>query len=72
MFDDVYLLDVFSSERELENKKLLNKVNRYFRGFKRYHENVLNNIDKEQYEVWVFLGAGRCNEILKKFKKEHL
>lgn len=71
LFDDVYLLDVFSSERELENKKLLNKVNRYFRGFKRYHENVLNNIDKEQYEVWVFLGAGRCNEILKRFKKEH-
>ena len=71
MFNDVYLLDVFSSAREKEEEILQRKIDRYFRRFKKYHKNVLNEIDKEQYEVWVFLGAGRCNEILEEFKNNH-
>ena len=71
LFDDVYLLDVFSSAREISDEQMVKKVNRYFKKFKKFNENILNNIKKEKNEVWVFLGAGICNELLEKFKKEH-
>lgn len=70
-FDEVYLLDVFSSVRESEGVLMQKKIDRYFRKFKKYDDSVLEKISESKNEVWVFLGAGTCNELLKKFKKEH-
>ena len=70
-FDNVYLLDVFSSAREKEGDLMQKKVDRYFRKFKKYDDNVLEMINESKNEVWIFLGAGTCNELLEKFKKEH-
>ena len=47
------------------------KVNRYFRKFKKYDNSILEGIRESNKEVWVFLGAGTCNELLAAFKKEH-
>lgn len=71
MFNEVYLMDVFSSVREKEQELLQKKVDRYFRKYKKYDENILNKINLDEKDVWIFLGAGTCNEILEKFKKEH-
>ena len=71
MFNEVYLMDVFSSAREKEQELLQKKVDRYFRKYKKYDENILNMINMHEKDVWIFLGAGTCNEILEKFKKEH-
>ena len=70
-FDNVYLLDVFSSAREKEGDLMQKKIDRYFRKFKKYDDNVLEMINESKNEVWIFLGAGTCNELLEKFKKEH-
>ena len=71
MFNEVYLLDVFTSAREKEEELLQKKVDRYFKRFNKYHEGVLNEINKNEQDVWVFLGAGSCNEILEEFKNKH-
>ncbi|MBE6130342.1 MAG: hypothetical protein E7183_01270 [Erysipelotrichaceae bacterium] len=70
-FDDVYLLDVFSSAREKEGVLMQKRVNRYFRKFKKYDSSILESICESNKEVWVFLGAGTSNELLETFKKEH-
>ena len=69
--DDVYLMDVFSSAREKEGVLMQRRVNRYFKKFKKYDNYVLDSICESNKEVWVFLGAGTCNELLETFKKEH-
>lgn len=68
LFDDVYLLDVFSSSREKEEENKQKIVDKYFRKFKKYDEEVLKLINKNEYDVWIFLGAGTCNELLESIK----
>ena len=70
LFDEVYLLDVFTSTREAKSNFLQKKIDKYFRKFYKYDENVLKKIDKLNFEVWIFLGAGSCNEILNSLKKD--
>lgn len=69
-FDKVYMLDVFSSMREGKSMVYQKKVNRYFRCFSKFNEEVINKINKTKNEVWVFLGAGNASEYLKQFKNK--
>ena len=61
LFDKVYFEKVFSSKRENENKELLNKYYQVFNMFDKYSDKILELIDANKYEVWVFLGAGQIN-----------
>lgn len=67
-FDNVYLLDVFSSAREKNNVKLQKKINKYFKKFNKYEENILSGIDGNDKVVWIFLGAGSTDKILRLLK----
>lgn len=73
-FDDVYLMNVFSSKRETENIAYQKKIDRYFKDFKKYNDDVLNLISKDKNEIWIFLGAGlageKINNIIKKNENE--
>lgn len=64
LYDKVYLLEVFSSKREKTSQKLQDKVNKIFSSFSSIQELDIEEIGKKE-EVWVFLGAGRANHILK-------
>ena len=64
LYDCVYLLDVFSSKRETNNPKLQAKVDKIFASFPTIQELNTEQIGKKD-EVWVFLGAGKANHILK-------
>jgi UDP-N-acetylmuramate--L-alanine ligase len=64
LFDEVYLLDVFTSKREKENKLLQHKIDKYFEKFKKIDELNFCSIGKKK-EIWLFLGAGSANQILR-------
>lgn len=66
LFDNVYLDKVFTSSREKENLYSQLKINKYFKKFCKFDDNVLNLINKKNKEVWVFLGAGEANKYIKK------
>lgn len=63
LFDEVYLLDVFTSKREKENIHLQQKIDKYFEKFKKISELDFCSIGKKR-EIWLFLGAGSANKIL--------
>lgn len=68
LFDNVYVDKVFTSAREKQNKYLQLKVDKIFKRFYCYSKNILNQINKENDEIWVFLGAGNINEYIKELK----
>ena len=70
-FNKVFLLDVFPSAREKYDFKLQRKVDFYFRTFKKFNINDFKLIDKNEEKVWVFLGAGRSNEIIELLQNEN-
>ena len=67
-------MNVFSSKRETENIAYQKKIDRYFKDFKKYNDDVLNLISKDKNEIWIFLGAGlageKINNIIKKNENE--
>lgn len=63
-FDSVYIENVFSSEREKSNLYLQKKIDRIFKNFEKFDLNILNKIQKEKKEVWIFLGAGQINKYI--------
>ncbi len=62
-YDDVYLMDVFTSKREKENNYQQEKINRYFKKFKKYNNTIIQNIRKSS-EIWILLGAGTASDIM--------
>ncbi len=60
--DDVYILDVFSSVREYgnENLLLLNST------FNKFNNEILNDIGFNK-EIYIFMGAGDVNNLMKIF-----
>lgn len=69
-FDQVYLVDVFTSKREKKNQKLQKKIDSYFKLFPKYCNEVLETIGSHD-EVWIFLGAGVINDYIKKLINEN-
>lgn len=69
LFDEVYIENVFTSEREKENIHLQNQIDEIFKPFSKFNMNILNKINKENKEVWVFLGAGEVNKYIDKITK---
>lgn len=70
-FDEVYLMDVFSSSREKENIKFQKRLDFYFHKYPKYTTSTLSLIDGEDDVVWIFLGAGDANLLIEKLKKIH-
>lgn len=64
-FDQVYIMDVFTSSREAYDIKLQSKIDKTFKRFDKFKKEVINQISKEKEEVWVFLGAGSQSDLLK-------
>lgn len=62
-FDNVYIMNVFTSKREKEDLKLQKKVNKYFNDFLKI-ENFDKNEIGESDAVWIFLGAGRASDYI--------
>lgn len=58
LFDCVYLEKVFPSQRENTDTFKQLKINKIFKNYRSFSPNVLNIIDKNKDEIWVFLGAG--------------
>lgn len=71
MFDEVYLIDIFSSSREKENKILQKKIDLYFKKFKKFTNDILLQIDGNEEVVWVFLGAGDTNILIDELRKNN-
>ena len=70
LFDNVYLLDVFSSKREKESIFLQNKVDRIYKEFKKYNDSVIKEIGLYE-DVWIFLGAGNADKLIDKLENEN-
>ena len=70
LFDKVYLMDVFPSKREKESNVLQNKVNRLYKKFDKYEENILKEIGEKE-DVWIFLGAGTACSLINKIENEN-
>ena len=70
LFDKVYIEKVFASERELKDMYKQAKINKIFNEFEKFNENVINEIDKNLNEVWIFLGAGEVNKYINQILKE--
>lgn len=66
LFDLVYLDDVFTSSREQINNELQNEIDSYFTMFKKFNPLVLEDINPNKKQVWVFMGAGIINQYIKK------
>ncbi len=58
LFDCTYLAKVFPSQREEESKYKQLKINKIFKEYPNFSPSILDRIDKNKNEVWVFLGAG--------------
>ena len=70
-FNKVFMLDVFPSSRESYNAKLQRKIDFYFRCFEKFNINDIKKIDKNKENIWIFLGAGRSNEIIELLQNEN-
>ncbi len=70
LFDEVYLMDVFSSKRENLSKSKQEEVDKVFIKYKRIDALDLNLV-KNSTNVWVFLGAGVANNLLKQIINEN-
>lgn len=70
-FDEVYLMDVFSSSREEKNIKFQRYINFYFHKYKKYSTSTLSLIDGNDNIVWIFLGAGEANLLIDELKKNY-
>ena len=70
LFDKVYIEKVFASERELKDIYKQAKINKIFNEFEKFNENVINEIDENMKEVWIFLGAGEVNKYINQILKE--
>ena len=62
---------VFPSSRESYNAKLQRKIDFYFRCFEKFNINDIKKIDKNKENIWIFLGAGRSNEIIELLQNEN-
>lgn len=69
LFNNCYICDVFTSQRETNNKMYQNKINQIFKNFPKFKESVLEKIDRNKFELWVFLGAGTISNYIKSFLK---
>ena len=69
-FDKVYILDVFTSKRENKNNILQKKIDKSFNYFYRYDDECLKLVGQLD-DVWVFLGAGVTNRLIKKLTYEN-
>lgn len=63
LFDNVYMMDVFSSKREETSYKKQKRIDKYFRCFNKYSEDVLNLIHSSNC-IWILLGAGSADSII--------
>lgn len=69
-FDEVYLMEVFTSKREnvsLYKQKIVNKI---FKKFKKIEKFKISNVGLEK-EVWIFLGAGVATKYIDKIINEN-
>lgn len=64
LFDEVYIASTFASSREKESKVLEEEVKKGFNNFCVFSEDIINQIDSSQKEVWIFLGAGVINKYI--------
>ena len=69
-FNDVYIMNVFSSRREKECSDKQNIVNAAFKKFKKIENCNFNEIGKKK-EVWIFLGAGNASKYMYKIINEN-
>lgn len=69
-FDNVYIMDVFTSKREQKNNKLQKKIDKAFNKFSR-----IDNLDKDligsENNVWIFLGAGLAGNLIMEIRNEN-
>ena len=70
-FNNVYMLDVFPSAREPFSSSIQKKVDFYFRCFKKFDINDIQKVNQNEECIWIFLGAGRCNEIIELLQNEN-
>ena len=68
-FDEVYIMDVFTSKREKFSVKYQNKVNKIFKKFNRIDKLALSTIGSKD-EVWIFLGAGLASNFINVLNNE--
>lgn len=64
LFDQVYLEKVFTSVRENNSIYLQKKIDKIFSKFNKFNKSVLENINKENKDIWIFLGAGEVNKYI--------
>lgn len=69
-FDQVYIMEVFTSKREKRNDKLQKKVDTYFKKFTKIEKLDYSLIGKEN-SVWLFLGAGLAGNMIMEIKNEN-
>lgn len=66
LFDAVYLDKVFPSSREEESTFKQLKINKIFKKYRSFTPSIIDLINPNNSEVWVFLGAGTINGYIKK------
>lgn len=65
LFDAVYLDKVFPSSREDESTFKQLKINKIFKKYRSFTPSIIDLINPNNSEVWVFLGAGTINGYIK-------
>lgn len=70
LFDIVYLQKTFTSKREKYNPRLERKIQKIFKKHQVFTDRIVNNIaediEKNNKNIWVFLGAGTLNNYYEK------
>lgn len=61
-FDKVYLENVFASKREASDYQKDEDVKKYFKKFEKFDNSVIDKININKKEIWLFLGAGIVNQ----------
>ncbi len=64
LFDNVYIEKTFTSKREKDNLDNENLVNKLFEKYKKFDKEIINKIDGNKKEIWIFLGAGIVNKYI--------
>ena len=70
LYDNVYVQDVYSSKRESESYNKQKIVDKIFKNFKKYNDDVLSLIGYDN-DVWIFLGAGNASYLMDKLINEN-
>lgn len=70
-FDEVYVMDVFTSKREKNDLNKQKTINKIFKNYKSIDKFELAKVGQKE-EIWLFLGAGNSRKYIKKIINENV